>query len=250
MQSRTQALAIVLTVFATLCPPGSATAAEDAPGPVTLAMANGVLSDVSAQMLDRIVHPIVTHVDHGDGSRQVSVGSGFVVGQRFYTVNHNIGAGPGARRTILIEGVEVSPAFADTDHDLAVFILPDELCARLCNLLRFGSMPALERNRPVFWLRKFQGEHVYKRGQVLSYAVLGHSRSSASSEWSCDDNLVVEVDAPFVPGTSGSPVVHVSTGQIVGIVQGSLESAGVRTGYFLPVDCVRHLTRGLSDGIF
>jgi len=203
-------------------------------------------------MLDRIVQPIITIVERANGTQSVRTGSGFVVGRNFYTVQHNIGAstvGPNVQRTILIDGVAVSPMYSDSEHDLAVFKLPDSLCARLCNRLSFGPMPALERERPVFWLRKFQGEQVYKHGAVINYAILGDADATSPGAWNCDYNVVVEIDVPFVAGTSGSPVVHLGTGRIVGIVQGSFESDGVQTGYFKPVDCVRHLTRNLANSM-
>ena len=243
--------ALFITGLLSLCLPQAAVYARDVPGFSTVGLTPGISDAVDAETLDRIVWPIVTVVERTDGSHSLRIGSGFVVGRNFYTVAHNIGTssvGSDVHRTILIGGVAVSPVYSDFEHDVAVFILPDELCTRMCNQLRFGPMPALERERPVFWLRKFQGEQVYKQGAVTSYAILGDTGAASPGAWSCNYNLVVEIDEPFVSGTSGSPVVHAGTGRIVGIVQGSFESDGVQTGYFKPVDCVRHLTGKLASG--
>ena len=82
-----------------------------------------------------------------------------------------------------------------------------------------------------------------KHGRVLNYAFMGDTLASANAYGmeSCSANLIVEVDTPFLAGSSGSPIVDANTGQIIGIIQGSIESRDMRSGYFKPINCVTPL---------
>jgi hypothetical protein len=87
-----------------------------------------------------------------------------------------------------------------------------------------------------------------QEGRVLNYAFLGDP--SASSDpygmQGCKANLIVEVDTPFMPGSSGAPVLDTATGRIIGIIQGSIEHAAGRSGYFKPIHCVASLVGTLA----
>jgi hypothetical protein len=54
-------------------------------------------------------------------------------------------------------------------------------------------------------------------------------------------SLIVEVDTPFMPGSSGALVLDTATGRIIGIIQGSFEHTTGRSGYFKPIHCVAPL---------
>ena len=196
--------------------------------------------------LDRIIQPITTVTQFPDGKKELNVGSGFIVGRRYFTVYHNLTSfttSPSARKTIYLDGIPMMPSYTQVEKDIAVFDLPDALCAKYCNHVSFGKMPPLERDRKVYWLRKFNGEMALKEGRVLNYAFIGDVPGSADaySLASCNVNLIVEVDTPFLAGSSGAPVLDATTGQIIGIIQGSMESAGIRSGYFKPIHCVTSL---------
>jgi hypothetical protein len=201
---------------------------------------------VSVDDLDRIVQPITTITEFPDGKREVNLGSGFVVGRQYFTVQHNLAYHSplvSAKTTSYLDGMRLTPSYVNVEQDVAVFELPIALCTRYCNDLSFGVMPELTRDRKVYWLRKFKGEHAVKEARMLNVALMGEVRGSPDAHamgW-CHSNLVVEVDTPFIGGSSGAPVLDSTTGQIIGIIQGSLESEGVKSGYFKPIDCVLSL---------
>lgn len=200
-------------------------------------------SRLRAMDLDHIVQPITTVTEYPDGRKEVNTGSGFIVGRRYFTVQHNLTSitpSASGRKTIYLDGIPLTPSYADAEYDVAVFELPDDLCERYCNHVSFGTMPELQQDRKVYWLRKFQDEFVFKKGKVLNYAFMGEAPDSSDpyGMQGCNANLIVEVDTPFIPGSSGAPVLDTATGQIIGIIQGSFESASGRSGYFKPIHCV------------
>jgi hypothetical protein len=65
----------------------------------------------------------------------------------------------------------------------------------------------------------------------------------AEEEALCQNHLIVEVDTPFRPGTSGSPVFDAATDAVVGMIQGSLSRANGDTGYFKPIACLLPLAQ-------
>lgn len=204
--------------------------------------------------LEHIVQPITTITEFPDGMKTVHLGSGFVVGRRYFTAYHNLShrnPGLSTRTTTYLDGIQLIPSYANVEQDIAVFELPIALCTRYCNDVSFGLMPEVIRDRKVYWLRKFKDERVVKQAHVIDVAVLGemHTTPDADAIGWCRSNLVVEVDTPFLAGSSGAPVLDAATGQIIGIIQGSFESNGVQSGFFKPIDCVLSLVgaRALSE---
>ncbi len=197
---------------------------------------------VQKNTLADIVQPVRTETEFSDHSVEFNIGSGFVIGRYFFTVYHNLLASRSRfiRQTISVDGVALSPIFVDENQDIAVFELTEDLCRRYCNELRVATAPTLERGRPVYWVRKIEAHWELKESTMLNLAVFDrmHSGVEPGSPFRCSDNLVVEVEEPFIPGSSGAPVVDEMTGQIIGIIQGSFESNDVRTGFFKPIHCV------------
>jgi hypothetical protein len=202
----------------------------------------GPTPQLTIEELDRIVQPIMTITEHENGVREYNKGSGFIMGERFYTANHNLmpaHASPSRKRTSYLEGVPIKPLFTDPDQDIAIFPVPDILCARLCNHVSSSGSYEFAQDRRVFWLRKFEREFVLKRGRILYTAIIGGSSGTGDpDDWNCDANLVILVDEPFVPGSSGAPIMDAATGRIIGVIQGSFETRGTQTGYFKPIECV------------
>lgn len=197
---------------------------------------------VQRNTLADIVQLVKTKTEFADRSIEYNIGSGFVVGSYLITVYHNLLASRSRfiRQTVSVDGVELSPIFIDENQDIAVFELGGELCRRYCNELRVAAEPSFERGRPVYWVRKVEAQWELKQGTILNLAVFDRTQSGGKpdSPFRCTDNLVVEVDEPFVPGSSGAPVVDALTGQIIGVIQGSFESNNERTGFFKPIHCV------------
>ncbi|NNE45606.1 MAG: trypsin-like peptidase domain-containing protein [Rhodothermales bacterium] len=206
---------------------------------------------IDAGTLYRIIQPITTATEYANGIVEYNNGNGFIVGNRFYTVNHNLASSnhvPKLRKTSYVNGVVVRAMRVSADHDLAVFPLPDELCKSHCNDLSLNEHVTVQQGQEVFWLRKFDGQVVIKRGRVLDYAWIGESPPSRDRVGRCDGRMVVQIDTPFLPGTSGSPVIDSETGQIIGIAQGSLFSERQQSGFFKPLNCLKKL-RGNDSGI-
>jgi len=192
------------------------------------------------------VRSITTTIRYVNGDEQHNEGSGFVIGDRFYTAYHNIQTTSAsvAHRDILIGGVAVEPAAVDIAHDLAVFEIPEELCVTWCNELQLVVRPPGSTAR-VTWTRMEGNQRTWKHGRVNNLAF--KSALVGSDPGGCDDNLIVEIDQPFVPGSSGGPVFDLSTGHIIGIIQGSFETrSGEVTGYYKPVQCVVSRLQKLS----
>lgn len=196
--------------------------------------------DVRAQALDKIVQPITTVTEFVGGQQEKNRGSGFVVGNRFITVHHNLTTSfPSLRlkSTSFIDGMSVTePVFADAQSDVAVFELPDKLCVKHCNQTEVSYAPDLSTGRSVYWLRKFEDEFILKEAAIVKQVAFGNIDETPAT--SCGGNSVMLVDAPFIPGSSGSPIMDSETGKIIGIIQGSVGEAEEARGYFKPINCV------------
>lgn len=189
---------------------------------------------IPVRSLAVIVQSIRTITEAHDGTQTINIGSGFVIGRRFYTVHHNLAVtSADASRITYIAGVAVEPTFVQAAQDLAVFDLPESLCREYCNEFAVSEGLEIRPGQAVVWLRKFGDELTVKRATILNVSLLGES-----SDWSCSGNLIVEVDKPFVRGSSGGPVLDAETGNVVGIIQGTLVRDGIETGFFKPIDCV------------
>jgi hypothetical protein len=197
---------------------------------------------VQRNTLADIVQLVRTKTEFYDRSVEINIGSGFVLGRYFITVYHNLLASRSrfVRQTVSVDGVPLAPIFIDKNQDIAVFELPEELCRRYCNQLRIAIVPTLEPGRPVYWVRKVESKWELKESTISNLAVFDRLRSGVEpgSPFRCSDNLVVEIEEPFVPGSSGAPVVDALTGQIIGVIQGSFESNNERTGFFKPIHCL------------
>ncbi len=184
-----------------------------------------------------LVRPITTEVRFADGAVQRNRGSGFVIGDRYYTAYHNLQALPGliVEHRILLGGEIVEPLAVDVGHDLAVFVLPASLCAAWCNDL--VPETADFRLDTVMWLESASSNPRWERARVRNVAFKGPPEATRQDV--CDANLIIEIETPFIPGDSGGPVFDPDTGTVVGLIQGSFEDQeGHSTGYFKPVSCV------------
>lgn len=198
-----------------------------------------LMADQRAQTLDKLVQPITTVTEFVGGQQEKNRGSGFVVGNHFITVHHNLTtAFPSLRvkSTSFIDGMSVStPIYANERADVAVFELPDKLCVKHCNQTEVAYAPDLSPGRSVYWLRKFEDDFILKEAAIIKQVAFGNTNQVAST---CGDNAVMLVDAPFIPGSSGSPIMDAETGKIIGIIQGSVGENDDARGYFKPINCV------------
>jgi len=57
----------------------------------------------------------------------------------------------------------------------------------------------------------------------------------------CDSDVVITVDKPFYPGSSGGPVWDLASNRLLGMVQGSfVRESGEQVGYYKPFSAVVH----------
>lgn len=204
------------------------------------ALPAAVINDERARELDKIVQAITTVTEFAGGQQERNRGSGFVVGDRFFTVNHNLTtAFPSlkVKSTSFIDGMSVTdPVFSNEEQDVAVFNLPEKLCVKHCNNTEVSYAPNLAPDTKVYWLRKFEDEFDLKEARIIKQVAFGHLNETTSM--SCGGNSVVLVDQPFIPGSSGSPVMDAATGKIIGVIQGSVGEGAETKGYFKPINCV------------
>lgn len=196
--------------------------------------------DPRASELDKFVHPITTVTEFIGGQEERNRGSGFVVGNQFFTVQHNLTTSfPSLRvkSTSFIDGMSVTkPLFMDVEQDVAVFELPERLCVKHCNMKEVDYTPNLSKQRKVYWLRKFQEEFILKEAKIVNAVTFGDLHKPA--DLTCGSQSVILVDQPFVPGSSGSPLMDAETDKIIGVIQGSVDENGISRGYFKPIHCV------------
>lgn len=201
-------------------------------------ISSGSLPNLAENSAEHPARPITTTIHYANGDEQRNQGIGFVVGSRFFTAYHNIQSGSAevTVRQIMIGGTAVEPAAVDIAHDLAVFEIPNELCPIWCNDLEFGSQTP-ESTTAVVWARLEGEQRIWKQGRVNNLAFKAAVIDNTSA--GCEHNLIVEIDQPFIPGSSGGPVFDAASGVIVGLIQGSFETQfGEVTGYYKPSQCV------------
>ncbi len=209
------------------------------------ATANGARADQLKQ--------IQTKTTFRNGRTLVNTGVGFVLGNLFFTVNHNLD--PGYRVThyntqSYLANVPVEAIAIDATNDLAVIRIPQILCATWCNRLLIPDASNIGLQQRVEWLGKGKAPQGWQQAEVLSLTKREAAPATRPASTACQRGLVVEVTQPFQPGTSGTAVWDAQTHQLLGMAQGSYERAnGANSGYFKPLACIiEHLQRhGLSN---
>jgi hypothetical protein len=197
----------------------------------------------------RLMRSITVITTFADGTSEVKQGQGFVMGNRLFTVYHTLAlhhknVSP-TKREIYVAGTLMTPTYIHAAHDIAIFEMPKALCKPHCRALAASTLPALKPDRQVYWVQDTGGERLVKEGRVRHYAWLSEAPPAfhAAEEAPCQNHLIVEVDTPFRPGTSGSPVFDAATDAVVGMIQGSLSRANGDTGYFKPLACLLPLAQ-------
>ena len=195
------------------------------------------------------VHHILTSTRYGDGYREVRHGTGFVVGRRFITVYHNIDVlrSHGSwERSIQLDGVVVEPAIVDVANDIAIFDVPDALCASWCNDGQPASISVnLEQTHPIGWYEfvSLQVPRQWRQARIVE--VVFRNYRGPAADLACESDVVVAVDQPFYPGSSGGPVWDLASNRVLGMVQGSfVRESGEEVGYYKPFSCVQSLLSG------
>jgi S1-C subfamily serine protease len=200
--------------------------------------ANATQSGGDIRDMGSMVRPIMTTLYFADGAFQQNRGNGFIVGDLFFTAYHNIHTDRAVvEKVVELGGVAVQPSLVDREHDLALFKVPPQLCAKWCNKDQLSDLPA---GAQVIWVDDVDditNEQAWRSGNVRNQAF--KSAVDDGLPVGCEHDLVVEVDVPFYPGNSGGPVFDLQSGSIVGLIQGSFERpGGMTTGYYKPVECV------------
>ncbi|MGI9323597.1 MAG: S1 family peptidase [Pseudomonadales bacterium] len=197
--------------------------------------------------LEQRTRVIVTHSRRSDGSVQENRGSGVVVGHFFLTAHHNLRPGPRGRfrgHASFLAEIPVQPEYIDPQADIAIIRIPPSLCASWCEASDDLPESDSDLEDTVRWYRDpastTEVDPGWRQARVLSRTwSLPHRQTVGSLSSDCDAGLVLEVDQPFLPGSSGAGVWD-SNNRLVGIAQGSYQTQdGNQTGYFKPLRCIR-----------
>lgn len=196
---------------------------------------------------------IQTKTTFRNGRTLVNTGVGFILGNLFFTVNHNLD--PGYRVThyntqSYLANVPVEAIAIDATNDLAVIRIPPILCATWCNRLLIPDASNIGLQQTVEWLGKGKAPLGWQQAEVLSLTKREAVQTTPPTSTACQRGLVVEITQPFQPGTSGTAVWDAQTHQLLGMAQGSYERAnGAESGYFKPLACIiEHLQlHGLAN---
>jgi trypsin-like peptidase len=131
-------------------------------------------------------------------------GSGFVTdikGKKYLATNAHVLAGVKAPAFKLLDRtpVQVGAGFAAVDHDLVALTVVSGGTA-------IPAMESFDQNVSI-------GDDVVVLGNAEGAGVVNLLQGKVVG---VGPNLV-EVDAPFVPGNSGSPIIHARSGKVIGI---------------------------------
>lgn len=205
------------------------------------------LAHPTANELD--VHDIRTSTLYEDGTREVRHGTGFVVGNQFFTVFHNIDVlehHGTFERSIELGGVVVEPRLVDVRNDIAIFDLPTQLCAQWCNDRDPRAMPVnLSQRQSIGWYEFMAPDDDREWRQARIVEVVFKNYDAATPDTACKSDVVIAVDQPFYPGSSGGPVWDLTSNRLLGMVQGSfVRESGEQVGYYKPFSCVQSLLNG------
>lgn len=195
------------------------------------------------------VHDIRTRTHYEDGTKELRHGTGFVVGHQFFTVFHNIDVldNHGTwERKIELGGVLVEPRLVDERNDIAIFDLPSTLCVHWCNDRDPRAMPIhLSQRQPIGWYEFVSPEDDRQWRQARIVEVVFKNYDSSMPDTACKSDVVIAVDQPFYPGSSGGPVWDLASNRLLGMVQGSfVRESGEQVGYYKPFSCVQTLLNG------
>lgn len=180
-----------------LPPPGSAVPTAASPVTASTLSATPLNDKVTAFVSANSGNLVVVEGQNGRGS-------GFICrldGQPFLVTNtHVLSNNPQPRFTAMDgKAVTPGPAFLAVDHDMAKIAAPNattmmELMTEADGAPKIGDAISVLGNS--------EGAGVIKplQGKIVG---LGPN--------------LIEVDAPFVSGNSGSPIIHVETGKVIGI---------------------------------
>ena len=195
------------------------------------------------------VHDIRTSTHYEDGTREVRHGTGFVVGSQFFTVFHNIDVlkhHGTFERSIELGGIVVEPRLVDVRNDIAIFDLPTKLCALWCNDRDPRAMPInLSHRQSIGWYEFIAPDDDREWRQARIVEVVFKNYDSTTPDTACKSDVVIAVDQPFYPGSSGGPVWDLASNRLLGMVQGSfVRESGEQVGYYKPFSCVQSLLNG------
>ena len=168
-----------------------------------------------------------------------SRGAGFVMGKRYYTVDHVVSQYEKVYRTPVmnltipierekeitsIDDIPLEEIVNDKNADVAVFRLPKELCAKYCNDLAYSTEP-LEIGQQVYFIG-----NPNNTGKVFRMARIGRLNVPKEMNGGHGYDGDIGLDTYAVMGDSGSPVFNMK-GRVIGVMQ----AVAGTMGYFKPI---------------
>ncbi len=245
---RTLRLGLVAILAISACNMATAGISSGDSNPCQVLRTAGIAVDSGQRsQLEQRTRVIVTHSRRRDGSVQENRGSGVVVGHFFLTAHHNLRPGPEGRfhgYTSFLADIAVQPEYVDPQADIAIIRIPPSLCESWCEASDALPESDSDLEDTVSWYRDpasaAEVDPGWRQARVLSRTwSLPNRQTVGNFSSDCDAGLVLEVDEPFLPGSSGAGVWDANN-RLVGIAQGSYQTQdGNQTGYFKPLRCIR-----------
>lgn len=183
---------------------------------------------------------------NGDEETREWGGTGFVVGDKYVTLDHVVSLHedeidtpfgsldiPVQRREekTYIDEVELISIEENQQTDIAVFQLPEELCKKYCNEgVPFGS--DIYIGLDVFWIGNPENT-----GKTFRYGKIARTSLSVAIPMEGIEGAI-GLGTYAIPGDSGSPVFN-AKGELLGVIQFSQQSSSGSLGFFKPIEQFR-----------
>ncbi len=199
----------------------------------------------------------VAKIINGDGDEETETneGTGFVIGDKYITLNHVVSyyaqeiETPFGSLSLPIERIEEKTYIDDIElisiiesqeTDIAVFQLPEELCKKYCN----EGVPISSQvyvGLEVFWIG-----NPGNSGKVLRHGKIGRTDLPVDTPLEGVEGAI-GLSTYVIPGDSGSPIFN-AKGELLGVVQFSQSFPQGSLGFFKPFDQFRpYLTSNAEE---
>lgn len=215
-----------------------------------------LLKNIESVWNSVVPNKTVAHIINESGVEETHTneGTGFVVGDKYITLDHVVsyypdeietpfGSIPSSVKRVeektYIDGVELISIEENPKTDIAVFQLPEELCKKYCNEgVPFSS--DLYVGLDVFWIG-----NPGNSGKVLRYGKIGRTVLPADALLEGIEGAI-GLSIYVIPGDSGSPVFNIK-GELLGVVQFSQEFSEGSLGFFKPIDQFRPYLTSMNE---
>ncbi len=200
------------------------------------AMANGELEELAARVKPSVVHITV----HDAAGQKKGSGTGFFISEDGWIVTSDHVIEKASQvRIVMVDGSEqvvVGAIARDYDRDVAIIKVEGTGYPAL-GLDDSGSIPVGANVAVVgsplglSWTLSTGIVSAYRENGLPDPMRASHSREGGA---------LLQITASFSPGSSGSPVLNVETGKVVGVAASIIRSGG-ELNFAVPIEAVQEL---------